>query len=581
MVWAPENMSWVLYGQITANDNAGEGQHLHPLDAAPQQRPRRRLHRGAGGIDIIDQHHATPLEPARQVRMRREGALHIAQASIAREPDLLARVPAPLHQMRIDRQFQLPPQFLRQQQRLVVTPQPQAAGMERHRDEKRRGFPEFPPSRRHQPGTEPGQLRPVAIFEPADHDIGDRAIGHRRPRPQEGRRRGQRFARQRPCAQIAREWQAQHRAERRRYHPHLRKAGRTQHITLDERRAAAGAGRRIKLVERQLADPAQAMAQPPQPGRNFDLPAPALHNIHIATPRPLGQPPLESLPKLSQPPSLFDTALVARHLARRESTDNFVRDLVFADLADRLGAHMRDFSRALLIAPDAATLPQTLATGAGPIHFTRIEAFADEAEFPLFAEQEYDLIVSLLHLQAVNDIPGHLARLRARLKPDGLLMAALIGGESLTELREAFLSTDLALSGGASARVAPMVQVRDAGALLQRAGFALPVADVETHVVRYAHPLALMAELKALGAANPLTDRPRRPATRTLLAAAAAAYAERDQDPDGRVRATLEIVWLAGWVPHESQQKPLRPGSAKISMKDVLGRGERDDGDKS
>lgn len=273
---------------------------------------------------------------------------------------------------------------------------------------------------------------------------------------------------------------------------------------------------------------------------------------------------------MSSQPRLFDTELIARHLARRRDTANFVRDLVVEDLADRLGAHMRQFSNAVLIAPDAQGLPETMVTGSGPVRFTRVEAFSGTDEFPSLPDGEFDLIVSLLHLQAVNDVPGHLARLRARMKPDGLFMAALIGGESFTELREAFLSADLTLSGGASARVAPMVQVRDGGALLQRAGFALPVADVENHKVRYANPFALMAELKGLGAANPLADRSRRFATRGLLSAAATVYAERDSDPDGRVRATLEIVWLAGWVPHESQQKPLRPGSAKTRMKDFL-----------
>lgn len=261
---------------------------------------------------------------------------------------------------------------------------------------------------------------------------------------------------------------------------------------------------------------------------------------------------------------------IARNLARRRSADNFVRALVLDDLADRLGAYKRDFTRAVLIGPDAETLPQTLFTANGPVTTQRVEAFSG-AEFPALPEGEQDLVISLLHLQAVNDVPGHLARLRRVLKPDGLLLAAFLGGETLTELREAFLAADLQVTGGASARIAPMAQVRDAGALLQRAGFALPVADVETHRVRYATPFALMAELKALGASNPLVDRPRRLATRTLLAAAAQAYAERDADPDGRVRATLEIIWLAGWVPHESQQKPLRPGSATVSMKDVLG----------
>lgn len=274
---------------------------------------------------------------------------------------------------------------------------------------------------------------------------------------------------------------------------------------------------------------------------------------------------------MTNPPRLFDDAQITRNRARRSTRDNFVRDLVVEDLADRLSAYKRDFTNAVVIGPDTASLPETLFTANGPVTFQRIEAFSGE-DFPVMPQGELDLIISLLHLQVINDVPGHLARLRRHLKPDGLLLAAFVGGESLTELREAFLSADLQVTGGASARVAPMAQVRDAGGLLQRAGFALPVADVETHRVRYATPFALMTELKALGASNPLADRPRKFATRTLLSAAAQAYAERDADADGRVRATLEIIWLAGWVPHESQQKPLRPGSATVSMKDVLGK---------
>src|SRR5690554_5654994 len=274
---------------------------------------------------------------------------------------------------------------------------------------------------------------------------------------------------------------------------------------------------------------------------------------------------------MSSPPRLFDAARIAQNLARRAGPENFLRDLVLDDLADRLSAYKRDFARAVVIGPDADLLPETLFTANGPVKVQRVEAFAGET-FPALPGDDYDLIISLLHLQVIDDVPGHLARLRRLLKPDGLLMAAFIGGESLTELREAFLAADLQVTGGASARIAPMAQVRDAGALLQRAGFALPVADVETHRVRYATPFALMAELKALGASNPLADRPRRFATRTLLAAAAQAYSDRDKDADGRIRATLEIIWIAGWAPHESQQKPLRPGSATISMKDVLGK---------
>lgn len=272
---------------------------------------------------------------------------------------------------------------------------------------------------------------------------------------------------------------------------------------------------------------------------------------------------------MSQPPRIFDAAAISNHLRRRPSRENFVRDLVFDDLADRLGAHMRDFTDAILIAPDVDLLPSEVSTGSSRVTFHPVEAFAND-DFPDLPPGEFDLVVSLLHLQAVNDVPGHLARLRAKLRPDGLLLVAMIGGESFSELREAFLAADVATSGGASARVAPMVQVRDGGALLQRAGFALPVADVETHRVRYSSAIALMAELKTLGASNPLVDRPKKFATRALIAKAAEAYHERSSDADGRVRATLEVIWLAGWVPHESQQKPLRPGSAKVSLNDIL-----------
>ena len=275
---------------------------------------------------------------------------------------------------------------------------------------------------------------------------------------------------------------------------------------------------------------------------------------------------------MTQPPAIFDTALIARHLARRPQASDFVTDLVLDDLEDRLAALIREFPRAAIIGPDVDRLPAFGQTASARFAFERHAAFLGTDEVPALEGDGYNLIVSILHLQAVNDVPGYLARLRARLAPDGLLLIAALGGETLTELREAFLAADALVFGGVSARVAPMIQVRDAGALLQRAGLALPVADVETHTVRYSSPFALMAELKALGAANPLVDRPRRLASPALLTAAANAYLAQDSDADGRIRATLEIVWLSGWVPHESQQQPLKPGSATTRLGDVLGK---------
>lgn len=277
---------------------------------------------------------------------------------------------------------------------------------------------------------------------------------------------------------------------------------------------------------------------------------------------------------MATPPILFDGPLISSHLARRPAGPaNFVRDLVLADLEDRIGTLIRDFPRALIIGPDAETLPTAGASASAQFAYERLEAFTGGDDLANLPAGPFDLIVSVLHLQAVNDVPGYLARLRSILAPDGLLTVATLGGDTLTELREAFLAADSEVSGGASARVAPMIQVRDGGGLLQRAGLALPVADLETHVVRYGTPFALMAELKALGASNPLADRSRRLTTRTVLAAAATAYATRDADADGRVRATLDIIWLSGWAPHENQQKPLKPGSATSRLGDVLRKG--------
>lgn len=285
---------------------------------------------------------------------------------------------------------------------------------------------------------------------------------------------------------------------------------------------------------------------------------------------------------MSLPPRVFDRELIARHLMRRDpAADDFVGQIVLDDLAARLITITRDFQQALIIGPDGSRLPLLGRSANGVFSFERASTVLGSADAPLVDPEllvlpntGYDLIVSLFDLQVVNDVPGFLSRLRAHLRPDGLMIAAALGGDSLVELRQAFLRADSELSGGAFARVAPFIPLADAGGLLQRAGLALPVTDLETYPIRYGDALRLMRELKGLGAQNPLADRPDRMATRTLIGTAAAAYQELAGDPDGRVRATLEIIWLLGWAPHESQQKPLRRGSATVSLKDVLGKGE-------
>ncbi|MDC9826545.1 SAM-dependent methyltransferase [Devosia sp. ZB163] len=283
---------------------------------------------------------------------------------------------------------------------------------------------------------------------------------------------------------------------------------------------------------------------------------------------------------MSLPPRVFDRDLIAQHLKRRApGAEDFVTQIALDDLAARLITITRDFDQALIMGPDGARLPLMGRSASGAFAFERVSTVLGSEEAPLvdpemllLPRQGYDLIVSLFDLQVVNDVPGFLSRIRAHLRPDGLMIAAALGGDSLTELRQAFLRADSEITGGAFARVAPFIPLADIGGLLQRAGFALPVADLETYPVRYSDALKLMRELKGLGAQNPLADRPGRAATRTLIGAAAAAYEELAGDPDGRVRATLEIVWLLGWAPHESQQKPLRRGSATVSLKDVLGK---------
>jgi SAM-dependent methyltransferase len=205
---------------------------------------------------------------------------------------------------------------------------------------------------------------------------------------------------------------------------------------------------------------------------------------------------------------------------------------------------------------------------------------ADEEALP-FADASLDLAVSALALQSVNDLPGALIQIRRALKPDGPMLAALLCGDTLTELRQAFAQAESEVEGGLSPRVAPFADLRELGALLQRAGFALPVADSDKLVVRYDSAFALMRDLRAMGATNVLAERRRVPLKRATLLRMAETYAKRFSDPDGRVRATFEIAWLTGWAPHESQQKPLKPGSASQRLADALGTKEISAGDKT
>jgi SAM-dependent methyltransferase len=292
---------------------------------------------------------------------------------------------------------------------------------------------------------------------------------------------------------------------------------------------------------------------------------------------------------VTTPPLIFDRDVLAQRRARAarawsvDRSADFLLTRAADDLEERLSVIKRAFPRVAVFGGQGGRIGAHLrASGAHDVvvEFDAVAALlptspalrvqADDEALPL-RPSGLDLIISALTLQWVNDLPGVLAQMRLALKPDGLLLAAMIGGESLTELRQSFVAAESEIEAGASPRVAPFADGRDLGGLLQRAGFALPVVDSDRFSVAYRHPLALLQDLRAMGATNVLTERRRLPLRRATLARMCEIYADRFSRPDGKVLATFEIMTLTAWSPAESQQKPLRPGSAKHRLADALG----------
>lgn len=271
-------------------------------------------------------------------------------------------------------------------------------------------------------------------------------------------------------------------------------------------------------------------------------------------------------------PILFDRSLLELHRARAERLavpgSDFLLARTIEDMVDRLSTVNRHFEQAVDIGSLSPALAAALAENGqgGAVQRVRL----GENEHLPIEPGTVDLAVSALTFQWVNDLPGLLAQIKRALKPDGLLLATLVGGDTLNELRAVLTEAESDVRGGAAPRIAPFADVRDIGALLQRAGFALPVTDADRITVRYDSIFHLMRDLRAMGATNALIARDPRPLTRAVLARAATLYAERYADADGRIRATFELIALSGWSPHESQQKPLKPGSAKMRLADAL-----------
>jgi SAM-dependent methyltransferase len=284
-------------------------------------------------------------------------------------------------------------------------------------------------------------------------------------------------------------------------------------------------------------------------------------------------------------PVIFDRSLVRRR--RDRAAAGFAEhDFLFAEIAERLvdrldivrrsfttaldlGSHQGAVRAALARRPDirqavACDLSWGMARRAGA------PAVVADEEFLPFADGAFDLVVSSLSLHWVNDLPGALIQVRRALRPDGLFLGAMLGGDTLFELRRSLMEVEMEMTGGLSPRISPMTELRDAGGLLQRAGFALPVADADRLTVSYSSPLKLLQDLRGMGETNAVLARLRRPVRRDLILEACRRYAELFAEPDGRVPATFEVIYLAGWAPHDSQQKALRPGSAANRLADAL-----------
>ena len=245
-----------------------------------------------------------------------------------------------------------------------------------------------------------------------------------------------------------------------------------------------------------------------------------------------------------------------------------------------LGCHTGALGRLLAARPDVETLVSADLSPRMAARAPGLRVAADEELLP-FAEESFHLVASALSLHWVNDLPGALVQINRTLKPDGLFLAAMLGGDTLTELRQAMMQAELAGEPGVAPRVSPFADIRDAGGLLQRAGFALPVADVERITVDYTDAFSLMRDMQGMAETNAVIERHKAPLKRRTLIAAMEAYHDLYARRDGRIPATFDIVFLTGWAPHESQQKPLAPGSATMRLAQVLGTEERSTGEKA
>lgn len=286
-------------------------------------------------------------------------------------------------------------------------------------------------------------------------------------------------------------------------------------------------------------------------------------------------------------PLIFDRQHYFRQRNRAAQGDFPARDFLFREAADRLADRLDDIRRNFPLALELgshtgqlrevlggrggiATLVQTDVSCAMAAQNNGLRVVCDE-EFLPFANGHFDLALSVLGLSTVNDLPGALVQLRHAIKPDGLLLAMVYGGQTLHELRDVLSRATLEIESGAAAYVSPFIDVRDAGSLLQRAGFSLPVIDSEPLTVSYEHMFALMHDLRGMGEGNALLSRRKTFAKRSVFMRAAELYQQDYSDREGRITATFELVTLTAWTPHASQQQPAKRGSGQVNLNAIFG----------
>ena len=281
---------------------------------------------------------------------------------------------------------------------------------------------------------------------------------------------------------------------------------------------------------------------------------------------------------------IFDSKLRRqrlRRIAKDYRSHGFLAERCAQDIGQRLAAINKSFPVVVNLSDLQGVMNEEVGALSGSHYIVGSESpymhsdmrcprlIADDELIP-FAAESVDLFISILTFQHVNDLPGVLIQLRRALRPDGLLLGAMFGGQTLTELRDAFAQAEVEVSGGLSPRVFPFVDVRDAGGLLQRAGYALPVVDSDVVTVTYASLGDLMRDLRGMGQSNVLIDRSKKPVSKSVMTQAEEVYRDMYADENGKLKATFEILYLTGWAPHDSQQKPMRPGTAKARLADAL-----------